>query len=74
MQAEANVEKQDRLFSRREAAEFLGLAPQTLAWWACRRRGELPFIKLGRLTKYRLSDLQAFIARAKTDLSATSSA
>ena len=52
-----------KLMSRREAAHYLGVAPQTLAVWACTQRYYLPLIKIGRHVKYRQSDLDAFIAR-----------
>jgi len=55
------MELQSDLVSREEAAEFLGVRPQTLATWASSRRYALPFIKIGRRVMYRLSDLNAFI-------------
>ena len=55
-------QQQERLLSRKEAAEYLGVSPQTLAFWACRRTRELPFVKLGRRVKYRKSDLDAFVS------------
>jgi len=43
-----------------QAAEYLGLKRTTLEAW--RTRGSGPrFVKLGRLVKYRRSDLDAFI-------------
>jgi hypothetical protein len=50
-----------RLLTRFEAARFLGVAPNTLAVWACTNRYSLPFVKVGRKVMYRLSDLEAFI-------------
>jgi hypothetical protein len=49
------------LLSRREAAAFLGILEQTLAVWACTKRYNLPVVKVGRLCKYRRSDLERFI-------------
>ena len=49
------------LLTRNQAAEYLGVTPQTLAVWASTRRYNLPVIKMGRLAKYKLSDLDAFI-------------
>jgi excisionase family DNA binding protein len=57
--ASAHVE----LLSRRQAAEYLGVTEQTLAIWKCTKRYDLPFVKVGRLVKYRRSDLNAFIER-----------
>lgn len=51
------------LLSRKEAAEFLGLKEQTLASWITTGRYRLPCVKIGRLAKYRLSDLEKFITR-----------
>jgi len=51
------------LLSRREAASYLGVTEQTLAIWKCTGRYSLPCVKIGRLVKYRQSDLDAFIAR-----------
>lgn len=42
-------------------AEMLGVKPDTLADWRCRSPEKLPHIKVGRLVKYRLSDIEAFI-------------
>lgn len=50
------------LLSRIEAAKFLGVRPQTLAVWATTHRYALPYVRVGRLVKYRLADLEAFIA------------
>lgn len=58
-----NRNANDPLRSRREAANYLGIAPQTLAVWACTKRYHLPLIKIGRHVKYRQSDLDAFIER-----------
>jgi excisionase family DNA binding protein len=50
------------LYSREEAACYLGVTSKTLAVWACTKRYNLPFVKIGRLAKYRKTDLDAFIA------------
>ena len=49
------------LLPRKKAAEYLGVAPHTLAVWAVHRRVALPFIRVGRLVKYRREDLDAFL-------------
>ena len=53
----------DRLYSPEEAAEYLGVVENTLSVWRSTGRYNLPYIKVGRLVRYRLSDLQAFLAR-----------
>lgn len=50
------------LLTRKEAAEYLGVTPETLAVWHCTKRYPLPMVKMGRLAKYKKSDLDAFIA------------
>jgi excisionase family DNA binding protein len=50
------------LLTRREAAAYLGISEHTLAIWKCSGRYQLPFVKIGRLVKYKKSDLDAFIA------------
>lgn len=45
-----------------DAAAILGVTPGTLEVWRCTRRYPLPFVKIGRLVKYRRADLAAFIA------------
>lgn len=52
---------QNQLLSRKEAAEFLGVKESTLSVWACTRRYNLPIVKIGRLVKYRMSDLLKFL-------------
>ena len=53
----------DILLSRKEAANYLGVSPQTLAIWATTKRYGLEMVKIGRLAKYRRSALDAFITR-----------
>jgi predicted DNA-binding transcriptional regulator AlpA len=54
----------EQLLHEREAAAMLGVSPTTLSTWRSRQRYDLPFVRLGgaRSIRYRLSDLQAFIA------------
>ena len=51
------------LLTREQAAQYLGITPRTLAVWACTKRYNLPFVKIGRLVKYKRVDLDAFITR-----------
>ena len=59
----AEQQQVDKLLSRKEAAHYLNIAPQTLACWWTNKRYSLPLVKIGRHVKYRQSDLDAFIAR-----------
>lgn len=54
---------ENQLLSRREAAAFLGLNEGTLAVWATTQRYDLPYVKVGRSVRYRMSDLEGFIER-----------
>jgi excisionase family DNA binding protein len=53
----------EKLLSRQEAAEILGVKTSTLAVWASTKRYDLPHIKVGRLTKYKTQDVKNFIER-----------
>ncbi len=50
----------DPLLTPEQAAERLGIAPQTLSDWRVRRRN-LDFIKVGKLVRYRASAIEKFI-------------
>lgn len=54
-------EPNHNLMTRADAAAYLDVKPQTLAAWATSRRYDLPFVKVGRLVRYRKQDLDAFI-------------
>lgn len=47
----------DPLLSPNEAAEILGVKPQTLGVWRMTGRHNLPFIRVGGKIRYRASDL-----------------
>lgn len=49
------------LLDRKSAARYLRVSPGTLAVWACTKRYDLKFLKIGRAVRYRQSDLDAFI-------------
>jgi excisionase family DNA binding protein len=51
-----------KLLTRQEAAEYLGVRPETLAVWYCTRRYKLPVVKVGRSVRYRLADLERWLA------------
>jgi excisionase family DNA binding protein len=62
-QAKDSAPAHIELLSRKDAALYLGVTEQTLAIWKCTGRYNLPFVKVGRLVKYRRSDLNDFINR-----------
>jgi excisionase family DNA binding protein len=49
------------LFNTQYAAGYLGVTPKTLEVWRCTKRYNIPYIKVGRLVKYRKADLDAFL-------------
>lgn len=51
----------DPLFTPKEAAEYIGVSVDTLSVWRCVGRYSIPFIKVGRLVKYRKSALDNFL-------------
>lgn len=55
------------LFTTKEAAKYLQLSPKTLeAWRLSGKHGDdLPYVKIGRLVKYRKSTLDAFLERSE---------
>lgn len=50
----------------REAAVVLGVKASTLAVWRSTGRYNLPYMKVGRLIRYRVSDLADFLAKFTT--------
>ena len=52
---------QRQLLDTTEAAEFLGVESHTLAEWRSTERYNLPYVKIGRLVKYRRQDLEHFV-------------
>lgn len=53
------------LLDNNEAAAYIGVTPRTLEVWRCTKRHCIPYIKVGRLVKYRPSALDEFLT-AKT--------
>lgn len=52
----------DPLYSPETTSEYLGVTPATLAVWRCTKRYAIPYLKIGRLVKYRKSDLDAWLS------------
>ncbi len=49
------------LLDEKQAATLLNVKPGTLSVWRSTGRYAIPFVKVGRSVRYRLSDLQAWI-------------
>lgn len=56
-----NNHQYDALLDDAHAAKILGVAAKTLPVWRSTRRVEIPYVKIGRLVRYRMADLQHFI-------------
>jgi len=53
-----------QLLTPQDVADRLGVSTTTLSTWRCTKRYPLPYVKIGRLVRYRVSDVDAFeIAR-----------
>jgi excisionase family DNA binding protein len=54
-----------------QAAQYLDVSPGTLSVWRCTGRYQLPFLKVGRKVRYRLSDLDAWLESRTRESGAT---
>jgi hypothetical protein len=50
-----------QLLNEREVASILAVQQKTLTSWRHTKRVEIPFVKIGRSVKYRVSDLRTFV-------------
>ena len=59
------VAPQAQLLTEKQAAAMLSVSFTTLSTWRCKRRYNLPFVRLGsaRAIRYRLADVLAFIEK-----------
>lgn len=51
------------LFPENEAAALINVKTPTLRTWRCNKRHPLPYVKIGRMIRYRKSDIDRFIAQ-----------
>lgn len=59
----------EKLLTREEAAAYLGLSAQTLD--ARRKKGEIPFYKMGRRIMYKAEDLLQYAESRRVEATAT---
>jgi excisionase family DNA binding protein len=50
-----------QLLTTDQAADMLGVRPNTLEQWRCAGKWGLRYVKMGRLIRYRLKDLEAWL-------------
>lgn len=48
------------LLTPQNVADRLGVSTTTLSTWRCTKRYPLAYVKVGRLVRYRLGDVEAF--------------
>lgn len=53
----------DKLLTPKQAAEYLGVKENTLAVWRSTKRYDLPYIKIGKSIRYKLSEIETYINR-----------
>ena len=58
----ALLQNPTNLFGNDAAAAYIGVTPRTLEVWRCTKRHQIPYIKVGRLVKYRQSVLDTWLA------------
>ncbi|MBK6907605.1 MAG: helix-turn-helix domain-containing protein [Rhodocyclaceae bacterium] len=63
--------QQDELLDEKVAAQILGVTPGTLQVWRSTGRYGIPFIKVGRLVRYRRSALNHWIDSRTRESGAT---
>ncbi len=51
---------QKNLLTPQDVANRLGVSTTTLSTWRCTKRYPLPYVKVGRLVRYRMADVEAF--------------
>lgn len=59
------------LLNEVQAAAEIDVAPGTLSVWRSTGRYQLPYVKVGRLVRYRRADLQAWLAARVRESGAT---
>jgi excisionase family DNA binding protein len=71
MTIQAIVQASRDLLSEREAAMLLTVSPGTLSVWRSTGRYNLPFLKVGRMVRYRRADLVTWLEKRTRESGAT---
>ena len=61
---------QTQLLTNKQAAEYIGVTPNTMEIWRSTKRYAIPYIKVGRLVKYRREALDAWLESRTDNLAA----
>lgn len=56
-----NSNGNDKLLTTNQTAEYLGVGKETLSVWRATKRYNITYIKVGKLIKYRKSDLDRWL-------------
>ncbi len=59
------MNEERKVFTRAQAAEYLGLPKRRLDDWAWNKVEEVPFFKLGKLVRYLKADLDKWLESKK---------
>ncbi len=65
------IKRASGLVDEKAAAEILDTTPGTLSVWRSTGRYALPFVKIGRKVRYRVSDLEQWIEQRTRSNGAT---
>lgn len=55
------IPKQKQLLDTKEASQFLGISRNTIYEWVVQKK--IPYVKVGRLTKFRQEELEAWLKK-----------
>ena len=66
------IKKEITLLNPKETSEFIGITVATLAVWRTTKRYNIPYIKVGRLIKYRERDLIQWLEQRTKNPESTS--
>lgn len=71
MSLQKTIEASKELLDDKQTAAKLTVTPSTLSVWRSAGRYALPFIKVGRKVRYRLTDLDKWLEQRTRDSGAT---
>ena len=65
MEFHENMETNTDLMDPSETSQLISVAQGTLAVWRSTGRYDLPYVKVGRLVRYRRTDIEAWLNRRR---------